>query len=80
MARKFSAVFTGTVSIETGGKTYTGSYTIKDGWITVSGAHWSRHAEILRGPPGRPPPQEGFARMLLGEIIQKAARNGHLRA
>ena len=73
-------VIKATISTEIDGQTYTGSYAIEDGWITVSCAHGSKRAGVLKGAPGWLPPQDGFARLLLGEVIGEAIRTGRLKA
>ena len=80
MARKSkpSEVITGTVSIEAGDKTYTGSCTIRDRWMTVSTEYGSKQAAVHEVPPGHLE-IDGLARFLMHEIIGEAIRNGRLK-
>ncbi len=81
MARKSksSEVITGSVSTEIAGKTHTGSYTVEDGWVTVSTAFGSKRAAVQEAPPGQMQPVEPLARLLLLEILGAALRSGELK-
>ena len=60
------------------GATHTGSYALKEGWVTVFSAYGSMPAKLHQGPPGRTLPPEQLAQQLLGEIIREAKRRGEL--
>lgn len=81
MARKpiSSEGITGRVSAEIAGKTHTGSYTVKGGWVTVSTGFGSKRAAVQEAPPGRVQPVEPLARLLLLEILGAALRSGELK-
>ncbi len=81
MARKSRSteVITGTVSVETGGKTYTGSYTVRDRWMTVHTEYGtSKSAAVHEAPPGQLE-INGLARLLMHEVIGEAMRDGRLK-
>jgi hypothetical protein len=67
----------GTVLIELECKSYSGDYVVRGDYISVTCSHGSRDASVL-GTPGRTP-QDGFAGILLSEIIREAKQNGRLR-
>jgi hypothetical protein len=73
-----SEVTRGSVSVDIDGATHTGSYALKDGWVTVFSAYGSMPAELHQAPPARQLPPEQLARLLLGEIVREAKRRGEL--
>jgi hypothetical protein len=68
---------TGEISVEVGGQTYTGTYTVKDRWIDVRTNYGSKGAAVHEAPPGHLE-IDCIAKLLMHEIIA-AARNFEAR-
>jgi hypothetical protein len=59
------------------GRTYSGTYTLKDRWITVHTNYGSESGAVYEGPPGQLQ-INNIAKMLMLEIIDAAKRAGHI--
>ena len=67
-----SDAITGSVSIEVGGETYTGDYSVRDGWMALS----TRVQEQAAAAVHEGAPWHGLAKLLMHEIIGEAMRRG----
>jgi hypothetical protein len=74
---KPSNSITGEVSVEVVGRTYTGTYTVKDRWITVHNNYGSECGAVHGVPPGQLQ-INNIAKTLMHEIIDAAKRAGQI--